>query len=325
MSDEIISSEDILDKKDFGVPLISGIENPYPFFTEDAVVLTHQLDPMPEVEDSIATTHEIINETPKGITLIPNNYFHYFPDFIGPISAFLNNCIELNLDKVDVIGVDLDGENSLAQSFSPFLEHCLQKFSDRIDVSYSTITESIPDVGFGEPFIKINKSRIIDQRDIGISIDFIYENAKSFSELPEEIVPNKKVFISRKNDLAKDASDNRTLYEEECEQFFSSIGFEVVNGEAFETLKEEISYFRNASVIVGMTGSGLTNAMFMNPGQTLVEIVCPIKFTEEPKYEIHNFYKTISMLRKHKYVAVSNINSSKEELLEQLAAVANML
>lgn len=325
MSDETISSEDILDKKDFGVPLLSGIENPDPFFTEDQVVLNHYLDPKQDIEDGVAIPHEIINETPKGIALIPNNYFHYFPDFVGPIYAFLNNCIDLNINKVDIIGVDLEGVGSMAQDFSPFLEHCLEKFSDRIDVSYITVSESIFNVDFDEPLIKINKSRIVDQRDIGISIDFIYENAKSFSEISEEIAPSKKVFISRKNDLAKDASDNRTLYEEECEQFFSSIGFEIVNGEGFESLKDEISYFRNASVVVGMTGSGLTNSMFMNPGQTVVEIVCPIRFTDEPKYEIHNFYKTISMLKKHKYVAVPNINSTKEELLEQLAAVANML
>jgi hypothetical protein len=325
MSDETISSGDIFDKKDFAVTLMSNIENPDPFFVEEEVVLTHQLDIKPNAEEESANLLERINETPKGIMLITNNYFHYFADFVGPIYAFINNCISLNIDRVEIIGVDLDGENSSAQKFSSFLEHCLQKFSDRIDISYTTVTANVGGVGFGEPFIKINKSRVIDQRDIGISIDFIYENAKSFSEISEEVIPSKKVFISRKNDSVKDAADNRTLYEEDCEEFFLSIGFEVVNGEAFETLQEEISYFRDASVLVGVTGSGLTNSMFMNPGQTVIEIVCPIKFTDEPKYEIHNFYKTISMLKKHKYVAVPNINSTKEELLEQLAAVANML
>jgi hypothetical protein len=325
MSDETIGSGDILDKKDFGVPLLVGIENPDPFFTEDQLVLTHQLDLRPDAEEDAIILHEVIGETPKGIVLIQNNYFHYFTDFIGPVYAFINNCIHLNINDVNIIGVDLDAENSIAESFFPFLEHCLEQFSDRINISYTTIAENIFNVGFGEPFIKINKSRIIDQRDIGTSIDFIYESAKSFSEISEEAVPSKKVFISRKNDLAKDATDSRTLYEEECEQFFSSIGFEIVNGESFESIKDEISYFRDASVLVGMTGSGLTNSMFMNPGQTVVEIVCPIKFTDEPKYEIHNFYKTISMLKKHKYVAVQNINSSQEDLLEQLAAVANML
>jgi hypothetical protein len=325
MSDETIGSGDILDKKDFGVPLLVGIENPDPFFTEDQLVLTHQLDLKPNAEEDAIILHEVIGETPKGIVLIQNNYFHYFTDFIGPVYVFINNCIHLNINDVNIIGVDLDAENSIAESFFPFLEHCLGQFSDRINISYTTIAENIFNVGFGEPFIKINKSRIIDQRDIGTSIDFIYESAKSFSEISEEAVPSKKVFISRKNDLAKDATDSRTLYEEECEQFFSSIGFEIVNGESFESIKDEISYFRDASVLVGMTGSGLTNSMFMNPGQTVVEIVCPIKFTDEPKYEIHNFYKTISMLKKHKYVAVQNINSSQEDLLEQLNAVAKML
>lgn len=323
MSDENYNLEDLEDKKDFAVRLQEDLELTEPFFIENAIVLNHYLDTVADATEDTTTPHEMLSETPKGITLIPNNYFHYFPDFIGPIYSFLNNCIALGISQVEIIAVDESEENSIGEQFSLFTQHCLEKFSDRIQVSYTTMKRGLS--GHDQPFIRINNSRLIDQRDIGVSIDFIYESSKTFSESTDELAPSKKVFISRKNDLAKDASDNRTLYEEECEQLLSSIGFEIVNGEAFETLKEEILYFRDAKVIVGMTGSGLTNSMFMNPGQTVIEIVCPIKFTDEPKYEIHNFYKTISMLKKHKYVAVSNINSTKEELLERLAAVANML
>jgi capsular polysaccharide biosynthesis protein len=91
----------------------------------------------------------------------------------------------------------------------------------------------------------------------------------------------------------------------------------------FESLKDEIAYFHDVSVFAGFTGSGLTNSMFMNPGQTVIEIVCPIKFSDDPSYEIHNFYKTISMLKKHKYVAISNINNSKENLLNDLEKISN--
>jgi hypothetical protein len=322
VSDENYNLEDFEDKKDFAVRLQEDFEPTEPFFIENAIVLNHYLDTITDATENTITPHEMLTETPKGITLIPDNYFHYFPDFIGPIYSFLNNCIDLGISQVEVIAVDENNENSIGKQFSLFTQHCLEKFSDRIEVSYTAISRGLS--GHDQPLIRINNSRLIDQRDIGVSLNFIYESSKTFSESTEELAPSKMVFLSRKNDLAKDASDNRTLYEEECEQFFSSIGFEVINGESFETLKDEISYFRDASILVGMTGSGLTNSMFMNPGQTVIEIVCPIKFTDEPKYEIHNFYKTISMLKKHKYVAVSNINSSQEDLLEQLEAVSKM-
>lgn len=322
VSDENYNLEDFEDKKDFAVRLQEDLETTDPFFVENAVVLNHYLDVVADATENTITPHEMLSEIPKGITLIPDNYFHYFPDFIGPIYSFLNNCIDLGISQVEIIGVDEDNENSIGKQFSLFTQHCLEKFSDRIEVSYTTISRGLS--GHDQPLIRISNSRLIDQRDIGVSLNFIYESSKTFSESTEELTPNKMVFLSRKNDLAKDASDNRTLYEEECEQFFSSIGFEVVNGESFGNLKDEILYFRDASVLVGMTGSGLTNSMFMNPGQTVIEIVCPIKFTDEPKYEIHNFYKTISLLKGHRYVAVSNINKTKEELLEQLTTVANI-
>jgi hypothetical protein len=323
MSNENYDLEDFLDKKDFSVKLQEEAPFTEPFFVENTRVLNYNLDSVIDATENTATPHEMINETPKGIILIPDNYFHYFPDFIGPIYSFLNNCIELNINNVELIGIDISNQASIGDQFSLFLHHCLEKFSDRIEISYTVIKKPYTD--FSNPLIRINNSRVIDQRDIGISLEFIYESAKTFSESTEDMVPNKMVFISRRSVQEGEVPNERTRYEEDCEEFFRSIGFEVVQGEAFEDAKSEISYFRDVKVFAGFTGSGLTNSMFMNPKQTFIEIVCPIKFKEDPEYEIHNFYKTISLLKGHKYIAVPNINNSKEELLEQLEDVARML
>ncbi len=323
MNDENYNLEDFLDKKDFAVKLQEDVTFAEPFFIEDALVLNYSLDMIREATENTGTPHQIINEVPKGIILIPDNYFHYFPDFIGPIYSFLNNCIELGINKVEIVAIDISNQVSIGEQFSLFLEHCLTKFSDRIEVSSTIIKESYTD--FSQPLIRINNSRVIDQQDIGVSLEFIYESAKTFSESTEELTPNKMVFISRKNNPAEEVANERVAYQEDCEEFFRSIGFEIVYGEDFEDSKSEILYFRDVSVFAGFTGSGLTNSIFMNPGQTLIEIVCPIKFNQDPKYEIHNFYKTISMLKGHKYIAVPNINNSKEDLLKQLEDVAKIL
>ena len=69
--------------------------------------------------------------------------------------------------------------------------------------------------------------------------------------------------------------------------------------------------------------------MFMKPGQTLIEIVCPIKFGTcghdgGDEWEIHNFYKTFSVLKNHTYIAVPNVDRSKESFLRDLEKVSRM-
>jgi capsular polysaccharide biosynthesis protein len=193
-------------------------------------------------------------------------------------------------------------------------------FSDRIEIVYTQIKETTE-----KKFFEINNSRIINQQDIGISIDFIYNAAMKFSNSLTNKAPGKKVFISRKNDSFKDNSENRNINQDEVELFFKSADFEIVNGEAFNSLQEQIDFFSKVSVFAGFTGSGMTSSMFMQPNQTIIEIVCPLMFENRNKYEIHNFYKTISMLKKHKYLAISNINNDKEDVLKQLGDIAKML
>jgi hypothetical protein len=328
MSEEDYNLADILDKKDFAVYLNEEVIIDEPFFTEEATVITSYLDrdvlgeELPPTEES---TRDLTSENFKGIIHVPDSYFHYFSDFVGPIVVFLEECIEKGVEKVEVISVVVEPAQPVVQNFTPFLTYCLSQFSDRIEIIQTQINENQRLSDFEKAFIKINKFRVIDQRDIGISIESIYEMAKTFSEHSDSVVPGKKVFISRRNDSIKDSSENRELYEEDVENFFTSIGFEVISGESFEGLKEQIKYFDDVSVFAGYTGAGMTSSMFMKPKQTVIEIVCPLKFDNGLRYEIHNFYKTISMLKKHKYVGIPNINNSKEDLLLQLQAVANIL
>jgi hypothetical protein len=339
MSENEYNLANILDKKDFSVHLQ---EEPFidePFFTEDTTIITSHLGY--DIDDLFLTeesTRNLVSENFKGIIHVPDSYFHYFSDFVGPIKLFLQECIERNIQKVEIISVILEPKHDVVEKFDVFLEHCFSKFNDRIEIINTTINENQRLSDFNKAYIEINKFRIIDQRDIGISIEGLYEDAKSFSECLEESVPNKKVFISRRNDLVADLRTNRTLYEEDVEALFKSIGFEVISAKSFETLKEQIKYFDNVAVFAGYTGAGLTSSMFMKPGQTVVEVVCPLVFypgseydangpieNSHMQYEIHNFYKTISMLKKHAYLTVSNINNSKEDLLKQLNTIAKAL
>lgn len=320
----------IKDKKDFAVHLNKSVIFSPPFFNEDTTLMNSYFEKSLDADVDEKSITEIVNEKFKGLIQIPNSYFHYFSDFVGPVFVFLENCIKNNIKEVELILVEVEGKQEIVKEFDDFFKHCLNKFEDRIIVSYIVINQNQKNDDVLKAYIRVNNSTIIEQHDIGISLDFIYNSAKSFADLSDDVVPNKKVFLSRRNDLFKDKADHRHIYEKDAEDFFSSIGFEVVNAESFGSLKKQIQFFDKVSVFAGYAGSGLTSSMFMKPGQTLIEIVCPIKFGTcgndgGDEWEIHNFYKTYSILKNHTYVAIANVNKTKEQLLEELAKVSKML
>lgn len=320
----------IYDKKDFAVHLNEKVLfSEHNFDKETKVVNSYFDKALSPIEDESSIT-EIINENFKGLIQIPNSYFHYFPDFIGTVFVFLESCIKSNIKKVELVLIELTEKQETVKEFETFFKHCLSKFEDKIEISYITINQAQKSESAFDSYIKVNNSTIIEQQDIGISLDFIYDSAKTFANLSDNTLPNKKIFLSRKKDLNKDKAEHRHIYEEEAEKFFESVGFEIVNAESFGSLEEQIKFFDSVSVFAGYTGSGLTSSMFMKPGQTLIEIVCPIKFGTCPndggdEWEIHNFYKTFSILKNHTYVAIANVDRSKESFLRELAKVSKML
>jgi hypothetical protein len=318
----------IKDKKDFSVHLNEKVLFSQQNFNKEVTLINSHFNK--EVPDSVNENAivEIINRNFKGIAQIPDSYFHYFSDFVGPVFVFLENCIKHKIKKVQLILVELEEKQEIVREFTSFFEHCMDQFKDRIEVSWITVNQAPKNDG--KSYLRVNNSTIIEQQDIGISLNFIYESAKSFASLSENTAPNKKVFLSRRKDYHKDKADSRHIYEKDAEEFFESIGFEVVNGEAFGSLKKQIEFFDQVSVFAGYTGSGLTSSIFMKPGQTLIEVICPIKFGKcghdgGDEWEIHNFYKTFSVLKNHTYIAIPNVDRSKEDFLRDLEKVSKML
>jgi hypothetical protein len=319
----------IHDKAGFAVHINEKILFSKDYFNKEVTLMDSYFDTkVPDIVDEKAVA-EVINDNLKGLIQIPNSYFHYFPDFIGTIFVFLENCIKSDIKKVELVLVELEEKQETVKEFESFLNYCLDTFKDKIEVSYVKVNQANKAENLFDTYLRVNNSIVIGQQDIGISLDFIYESAKGFANISDNSVPNKKVFLSRKNDVHKDNVDTRHIYEEDAEKFFESIGFEVVNGESFGSLKKQIAFFDQVSVFAGYAGSGLTSSIFMKPGQTLIEVVCPIKFGTcghdgGDEWEIHNFYKTFSILKNHTYIAVPNVDRSKESFLRDLEKVSRM-
>ena len=321
----------IRDKHNFAVHLTTktNSEDAIPQginFTKELVILDQHLGQFPEPSQDVLknstnaeNTISFISKNLKGVVYIPDNYFHYFSDFLGLVIIFLEKCNKESVKKIELIFCT-SHKLQITKDFFPFLEYCIEKFRKNVSVEYTV-------ADFTEyKYIKIDNFVKIPQADIGESIEDIYQAAVEFAECSTTRKPRRKVFLSRKQDKLKDNRASRSINQDEAEAFFKSLGFQIVYGEMFKSLKDQISYFNGVSVLAGFTGSGLTSSMFMQNGQTVIEVVCPIKFTQyENVYELHNFYKTISMLKNHKLLNVANINKSSEELIKDLTQISKIL
>ena len=125
-------------------------------------------------------------------------------------------------------------------------------------------------------------------------------------------------------------SDERMDDHEALETYFADLGYEIVHSEKFSNFQQQLDYFYSVKTLVSLTGSGLTNAVFMQPGGIMFEIVTPLvvavpfpgipKDITDPFYvqEIHNFYKNLAYYQNHTYAGVQNPTRSIEEFKENI-------
>lgn len=170
------------------------------------------------------------------------------------------------------------------------------------------------------------------------------------------VEPYRKVFISRKKvrDKHKSKAAEHHVYndpetgeerhlmseridkEEELEDMFLEMGFEVVYPEDFENFREQISFFHTVKTVASLTSGGLSNALFMQPYGNLIEITTPLIVNpistggvKNPlNAEVHNYYKGIALAKNHAYLSVPNKYRSIGDLkyfFNQKPEVANIV
>ncbi len=106
---------------------------------------------------------------------------------------------------------------------------------------------------------------IADRRQ-GYDESFLLFADENLLPKPAVTHANRRILVSRAS-----ASMRRLVNEEECARALGSYGFEVVTTEALSLL-EEIELFRQAEVVLGVMGAGLTNAIFAPAGTPLISL-----------------------------------------------------
>jgi hypothetical protein len=272
---------------------------------------------------------DFVSDQPKVLIPISMSFYHFYHDFFG---AFLTQ-YELMPDAKYIIDITVIKDISPLPSFLKLFF----KFLNDNKVDYES-------VDFG----KTNKINInnfyytnlqAESSELNDPALKIYNMSQNYVK-DVNVLANRKIFLSRKNFQNRDLSpfinerlpfqnDNRIDDEKKAEEYFKTLGFEVVIPENFKNFEEQINYMYEAKTIISYTGSGLTNAFFMRPGSTVIELVTPlISFSSlgngvtealsNAQEEIHHFYHLLAQSMNHKYIGIRNKERSIDKIIETI-------
>lgn len=251
--------------------------------------------------------------------------FHFWYDTAGPLLSFIkeHQDVEVIIDS-SLIKDNLDG---------PFFNFFLQILKDN-NIKYQTITfERLDSIVVNNFYIHERIDRIYNPPAT------VYEYAKQY--LDTSVTPFRVAYLSRREipDRTFDGEermpglsfnhDNRIDDERKLEGYLASVGVEIVVPEDFASFKDQIKYFNEVKTVMSLTSSGLTNAIFMQPGGNVLEFVTPLiagtQFVEgsnlrHAEEAMHNLYNLISFFKNHTYVGVQNNSRQVDELIKNLKA-----
>lgn len=284
-----------------------------------------------------ASVLDLSSNAKKIIVYVNHSPYHLINDIVGDVCWFLDQ----SNDHEVILNVEFENHQTTTapgRDSRKYVVDILQMLSDE----YKTRV-SIHSLATYDAVIVDNLQ--IDSLPISMSDRTLssYNFFKKVLGLSTDIIPTRKVYLSRRYNSGQrflalhngkdiEIDHDRIKDEDLLEEYFSKKGFEIVRPEEFSSFTEQARFFSEVSTIVSVTSSGLTNLIFMQPGQVVVELMTLLPLingrmslveTNPPKFEVeeyileaHHFYKTMSYTKNHTYVSAPNIDKRPETIIK---------
>ena len=284
---------------------------------------------------------DLVSDQKKVFCFLDPSFYHNIHDNLNFIVKAIN---EIPDAKIYINTSMVEEHNAINDSH---VQYVLNALSER-GVEYETVRFK------DYSLLKVNNYySLTTNYDIGNSANFIYDFVQQ-DIVNKRTKPFRRVYLSRRNQgnrvtsdpkvVTGGISDNRIDNHDIIENFFKSIGFEIIIPEIkFRDFKEQINFFYEVEMLVSVTSSGLTNSMFMQPGQTVVEIKTPLALQVNSSYldspgmefdrnsdqmlieEVHHFYEIISMKKNHLHISLPNIDKNMVKIIKMIAINKHLL
>jgi hypothetical protein len=246
----------------------------------------------------------LVDKDNKALVHLDGDFFPFlFQDIPGIL--YLYSRIKYRNFKIYIYTLKEDSPNYTN------LKHFLIKYLTDINVKFEFLKKKEFDGIAINNFVNIESS--FDPFSARLINSKTRKYLKSYTR-----IPFKKVFVARDKALPQ-----RIDGDEKIKNFFMESGFEIIYPEQFESFIDQINYFSECKVIAGISGSGLSNCIFMKPGGIMIELSSPLK--PDPNnypFEYHHYYRMMANAMEHLYFSISNLSEKEIDFIKNKKALA---
>lgn len=312
-------------------PINNVIINMQKFNADDCLfnynMITNYMDKTHE--EDYNTTADFRSEKIKLVVSSMESYYYMIHDLLGEILVWFESNKEI---EIVYCTKNLEKEKKLYRTKN--VGDFIFKFFEDNGISYKIFDASKNNK------LLINNFYLLNNHPNSAYSKKIFNYCKKYVK-DLDVEPYRKVYLSRASMPLKNyeknsryfinepliANDDRVDDHESIEDFFKSLGFEIVNPDGFSCFEDQIDYFYSVKTIASLSSSGLSNAIFMKDGQNVVEIVTPLIHDVKSHIEeqIHFYYNFISFSKNHKYLAIQNFYRNSKKLIDSINEDANLL
>jgi hypothetical protein len=135
-------------------------------------------------------------------------------------------------------------------------------------------------------------------------------------------------FTTNDDSTVKYKSSSVRIYEEHLlEEYLESIGFEIFQPHKMEKIEDQIRKVFSASLILGSTGTGLVNSLFMEDRKILIELRTELGGEHASHWIVEDYWK-FSIAKDHLYIGINlpdKQSTTAVEKLKQLFKTLNLV
>ena len=278
-----------------------------------------------DTELNFIDTDEMISEEIKVLTYVEDTIYHFFIDSL----AMILKVYKTHPQTKFVLYLQKARPSRSIDNFYELLFLIL----DGEGVNYKTIS-TVPGKSYS-PVYKFNNYLLLDAQvnlyhemsflDVEYMADIVLKYSRKYMNVTDVVEPFRKLYIYRgtkspdlgpvPDDYSGYRNDMRMNDDWKIKEFFANLGYDTFRPEErFSSIMEQIVYMSEVKTLVSITSSGLANMIFMQPSQTVIELMAELvqvtRFDKEsqvyPVQRLHNFYSGLSFMRQHTYISISS-------------------
>lgn len=250
-------------------------------YAADESIVTQSIDPRFSTIP-LDKSLQIEDEQSGALYLFLGYYFRHYGHFIFETLPMLSYCLDERFKDLKKIFLPyfLNSNNIEHNIDKPSNLNLIYSFLDLLSIDSNKIIfhtkNSILKANFLVP------PKIVNGKKPNIDPSFHSSVIQQIKNKFDSVKPHKKVFIIRKPDKIRITASVTSVVENFCK----NVGFELINMSNL-TIEQQLRLMHETKTLIGFSGSGMHNAMFLQPEATAITM-CDLRDFKSPHCCIPN-------------------------------------